>query len=140
MRKYFGVVCCLLIAGKLFAQPTGDLQHYQQLYKNADAVFINNDRNVQVKFEDGKLSIFQDDFEDLMLLGNNVNKYAESTVGYSDLMDLVSLDAKTLVPEKNKYRTEEARDIVTQKSLTGSIFYDDYKEKRIYFSALEPGA
>jgi len=128
------------LAVNVTAQSGADLQHYQQLYHGADAVFIKNDRSVNVSLDKGALSIYQDDYEDLMLLGNNVNKYSESSVGYSSLIDLVYLDAKTMVPEKNKYRTEEAKDIVTQQSLAGSIFYDDYKEKKIYFSGLEPGA
>ena len=122
------------------AQPSAELLKYQQLYKEADAVFLNNNRAVTVTLEKGNLEIMQHEYEELMLLGTNVNKYAESSVHYSGFIDLVELDAKTLVPDKNKYRTEAVKTIITEKSMDGSIFYDDAKSKRIFFSGLQPGA
>jgi transglutaminase-like putative cysteine protease len=122
------------------AQPASDLMHYRARYGMTDAVFIDYGRTVSVELRHDSILIYEDDSEDLMLLGNNVNRYAESSVGFSGLIDLVRLEAGTLVPEKNKYRPEPVRDIVTEKSLTGSIFYDDYREKKIYFNALQPGA
>lgn len=131
---------CLCALTATIAQPSAELQHYRSLYGSSDAVFINNSRTVTITLQQDSFTIYQEDAEDLMLLGNNVNRYAESSVGYSDFIPLLRLDAKTLVPEKNKYRTEPVRDMVTEKSITGSIFYDDYKEKKIYFNALQPGA
>lgn len=124
----------------LFAQPSLDLIKYQEQYKDADAVFLSNDRNVIVKYSGGKLDITQDQYEELVLLNTNVNRYSESFVGYSGMNDLIDLDAKTLVPEKNKYRTVAVRNIITEKSMDEGIFYDDYKSKKIFFSGLQPGA
>ena len=86
-----------LITVCLFAQPSNDLIKYQALFKDADAVFLLNNRNVTVTYVKGKLVITQDHYEDLILLGSNVNKYSESSVGYSGMNDLMELDAKTML-------------------------------------------
>lgn len=132
--------CCWLALQKAAAQSPVDLERYRSKYGAADAVFLEFGRVVNVTLQEDSFTIYEDDIEDLLLLGNNVNRYSESSVGYSELIDLVSLEAKTLVPEKNKYRTVPVREIVTEKSLEGSIFYDDFYERKIYFNALQPGA
>lgn len=141
MKPYIILLISLLLAGlAVNAQSPADFEQYQQLFKLDDAVFISHDCSVEITMQKGLLNIFENDFEDLMLLGNNVNKYSESTVDYSSLVDLIDLEASTLIPEKNKYRTEHAKNVVTEKSLSGSVFYDDYKSKKIYFTGLKPGA
>jgi hypothetical protein len=52
----------------------------------------------------------------------------------------MELDAKTMVPEKNKYHAVAAKNIVTEKSMDEDIFYDDYMRKKIFFTGLQPGA
>jgi hypothetical protein len=112
---------------------SADYELYHKMYSNDNAVYLKNEENNVITFDNNnQLKITRDNNQEILLIGNSINEYSERTVGYSGFNELISLDAKTLVPVKNNYKSIPVSNVIAEKSTDDYIFYDDSWDKRVY--------
>ncbi len=122
------------------AQPLADLEKYKQEYPDANGVFLKNNESVTISLNDDEPYIIDNSSDELLLFNENAHYYDERRVYFSDFNEIVSLKAKTMVLNKNKYTELDPSEITTQKDEERSIFYDDAQQKKILFSGLQAGS
>ncbi len=139
-KPIFLLFCLVPVMVSAQGQISPDYEHYHTLFSNDNAVYLQKNENNVITFDNNQLKITRDDNEEVLLLGNNVNEYSERTVDYSGFNELVSLDAKTMVPVKNSYKSIPVSNIIAEKSTDDYIFYDDSWDKKVYYSNVQKGA
>lgn len=123
----------------LLAQPASEFSNYKTKYPDDAIIYLQKKRDITISFENNALQILSRDYEERMLLQDNANIYAENSVEYSGFSPLLSLSAKSLLPESKKYKEVLVESYKTNDVMDGAIFHDDTKEKKFYFPSLAAG-
>ena len=76
----------------------------------------------------------------MLHLGNQSSVYAKDAIRSSSFFQTQNISAKTLVPEKKKYRAIEVTEFKESFDKSSSVFYDDSKSTNFIYPAIQPGA
>jgi hypothetical protein len=139
MNKILNLSAILLLSNIVLGQAPLDLNTYTSKYPGEPVIYLQQDAAINMDVKKGKLSITAYFFEDMLMLSDKANVYNDESVEYSGWMPLISLSAKTLVPEEKKYKVLNVDDFYTNDVLSGDIFFDDSKEKTFTFPLLSKG-
>ncbi len=140
MIKYsISLVIVLMLPVILISQPSVDIKHYSEKYKGKKAVCIKKSEDAVIEIKKQKLVISIDVYNEVLLLTKNVTQFSEKYIDFSDMRIISQLNAKTLLPVKDKYKAIKVENVVIQ-SEESDYFYDDSKIMRFSFPALEKGA
>jgi len=140
MIKYsISLVIVLMLPVILISQPSVDIKHYSEKYKGKKAVCIKKSEDAVIEIKKQKPVISIDVYNEVLLLTKNVTQFSEKYIDFSDMRIISQLNAKTLLPVKDKYKAIKVENVVIQ-SEESDYFYDDSKIMRFSFPALEKGA
>lgn len=129
----------LLFSVQLHAQTPKIFEEYRMRFPNEIAAYLQFNREVHIKVVDDTLSVTEENSYDLLHLKPNSKGLAKDKVYISEFRQLVGIDAKTLVPNKNKYKEIPVTQFTEKDEQSSGIFYDDSKSKSFVFPAVEPG-
>ena len=123
-----------------FAQPADELQQYRQKYPGIPAVILQE--NVAFYFEiiDDSLTIYEESYREIFYLSEVAAYWKEMEIGYSGFSEIIDIDAKTLIPGKNKYKTVKVKEFKNKDELSKEIFYDDFQYVTFNYEGLQKGS
>ncbi len=129
-----------------FTFATGVSQEYSKLYQiykakypDARQVTLDNRTEVSISIVDGELEIYQEIFEDILLLTSPSSYNVKESVSTSSFYELGEIEATTLVYRNGKYRSIKVEEF-TEKNNLGGSFYDDTKLLSFKYPSLAEGA
>jgi transglutaminase-like putative cysteine protease len=126
---------------KSIGQKVVNLEEYKSKYPDKQAIML-------VKKEEVRLTIGKHDsvdvtvnyYSEMLHLGERTEGLAESSVSFSDFIQLSDLEAKTMVPNKSSYKTVKVNQFQDKSSSSSGIFFDDNKTKVFNYPGVVPGA
>ncbi len=117
-----------------------ELSRYKQQYPEEQAIFLKYYEETDVKIVSDSLVVTSTNFKEMLHLGNQSNVYAKDGIHSSGFNKTLSIEAKTLVPNKKKFETFEVIDFKETFDKNSSVFYDDSKFLNFIYPAIQPGA
>lgn len=120
----------------------GQAEEFLQLkkkYPNDAIAKISNEKLIEISLDNNEISIFQEVFEEDMLLNESAKFATKESVDYSSFFQLEEISASSFIYEGNRYREYKVQDF-NEKDEIGDSFYDDVKTVSFLFPKLEPGA
>ena len=95
------------------------------MYPHNNSVFLEQRTVLTIDVENDSLKTFTEVFEDVIHLKDQSEYYGSKKVHGSMFAEVTSLEAKTLVWEKNKYKLVKVSNFKKNSNSSGSVFYDD---------------
>lgn len=138
--KQLGAVLILILAGfgSVLSQTAAELE---EKYKGHNACNVLFKRQYNIDIVKGELKVTKHVIDERMYLNDKVSSTLKDNVGYSSFYDLVELEAMSLIPKgPDKYKKVPVKDFKVNTNASGSVFYDDSKEKVFYYTQLVKGA
>lgn len=115
-------------------------QDIKSLYSDYNEIIVDNSEIYDISIEKSGLKILQDNhFESIILTENGIFNNKES-FSYSDLIQLKSYDAYTVINENGKEKKIKVTQTNEKQSQQSSIFYNDVKERQLTFPNIQTGA
>ena len=112
----------------------------QAKYPNEKAIYLTYNQELSIDFEEDTLRIISRNFYDMLHLSEQSGGYADDNVASSHFIELLDIQARTLVPNKNKYSTVEVSDFLKKDNSSSGIFYDDNQLTTFNYPAISVGA
>ncbi len=122
------------------AQPSVELQKYQEKYPGIPAVIL--DEHVEFRFEiiDDSIYIYETLYQETFYLTEVANYWKEMEIAYSGFSEIKDLEASTLLPGKKKYKTIKVRTFKNKDELSSQVFHDDVKSITFNYNGLQKGS
>ncbi|MDO3643241.1 DUF3857 domain-containing protein [Mucilaginibacter sp. L3T2-6] len=140
MNKYCSALV-LLTAYLLFFVKIADAQSFDEirkLYPDEKAVFLNRMLEYDIRLKDGQPYVESSQNQQIeYLLGSATTYMGEFSFTHSDFQKLLSYEAYTLTPADKKLKVTDFKTSMDKESF---VFYDDFKQTKFRFPAVEPGA
>lgn len=135
MKKYALLLICILVC-KANAQK---LEKYKKLYPTEDVVRLQQEVTINIKLNDGKITINKTIFEEDFYLNNSAHFNSKRSLSYSTFFDLNKIEASTYNSNANEYIETKVSDFNEKNNLEDS-FYDDSKEVSFIYPNLTKGS
>lgn len=136
MKRILILLLCA-VSSTLFAQSTEELF---QKYNGEIGVYTKDYHHVNIFYEKGELKASMDVEQEIMLLDETrATPLSVETVHDSYFSTLDKLTAATLIPTAKGFKSIPTTNIKTSPGASGHVFYDDSKEKNIYYNNLAKG-
>ena len=132
-------VILFLLSHVGFGQQAADYHTLSEKFTGERAIVLLDKDQVHISLSEGGLDIDYDRYSETMYLDNMAGLFSEHSIEYSEFDTLVSIEAATLVPNKNKYREIRVKDFTHKDKLSRSVFFDGSKTVSFLFPKLEPG-
>lgn len=129
----------LLFMSNSYSQISPDYQKYKDQYPNSQSVRLNKETILNIEFDNGHFSIFQESIEEDLYLDESAKYDAKQSLNYSTFYELDKIEASSFVIENNKYEEIKVSDFKEKDELNGS-FYDDVKSINFIYPNLGQGA
>ncbi|HLF50901.1 DUF3857 and transglutaminase domain-containing protein [Flavobacterium sp.] len=117
------------------------LQEYRKAYPDINELILNDFQSYDFSIQNKKIKVIQDNHYESIILSENGIQNNQESFSYSELVQLKSYDAYSVVNDNNG---KEKKIKVTQsnekQSRESAIFYNDVKERQLIFPNLEAGA
>ncbi len=137
--RFYFIVFISLISGFGLAQPATEFQTLSTTYPGERALMLMDRDHVEISLIGDSLRIYYDRYSETIYLDNMAGLFTEHSVDYSEFDHIVSIEAATLAPVKNKYKELKVRDFTHKEKLSRSVFYDGGKSVSFLYPKLEPG-
>ena len=130
----------LSIALSVIAQPSVELQKYQEMYPGVPAVIL--DEHVEFRFEiiEDSLYIYETLYQETFYLTEVANYWKEMEIAYSGFSEVSDLEASTLIAGKNKYKEVKVKVFKYKDELSRQVFHDDVKSITFSYDGLQKGS
>jgi transglutaminase-like putative cysteine protease len=132
-------VWCFTAITSFGQTPEKDLANYSSKFTDENMVVLKQSETVNITYDKGELKITSKNYRERYFLNDNANMYAEKSLEYSGFNEISNIKARTLVPNKNKYKVMPVTEITTKDEFSAGIFYDDIKSKNFVYPALKKG-
>ncbi len=113
---------------------------YKAKYPDEQAIFLKYYQDVDIKIDGDSLKVNSHYTRETLHLGTQSNVYAKDGIYSSSLYEIQNISAKTLVPEKKKYKSIPVTEFKESYDKNSSVFYDDSKYINFFYPAVQPGA
>lgn len=131
------VLCCTHVSG----QKKNDFEQYKNRYPDKQAIMIQKKEVVKIGLgKNDSIEVSLNYYSEMLHLSDRTEGFAESTIPFSDFVELKDVEAKTLVPFKSSFKTVKVTDYTTKNSNSSGIFFDDNKVKVFTYPGVQPGA
>lgn len=121
-------------------QAQSTFETYKSQYPDYNELIVNNSTSYSIKVIDKKLKVIQDNQFESMILSEYGIQNNKEYFSYSELVQLVSFDAYTIVQDRGREKKIKVTQALEKKSSNNSVFHDDLKTKQLVFPNLEAGA
>lgn len=118
------------------AQITDVYSYYKEKFPDEPAVYVERSEVLNLLVDGDSLRAFSDVTEDMLLLKEQADLFADKRVYGSHFTKVENLKAKTLVWDKNRYREMNVTSFKKNSDVDRGIFYDD----SYYYSFSFPAA
>ncbi|MEW6469325.1 MAG: DUF3857 domain-containing protein [Bacteroidota bacterium] len=131
-----------LSADFAFAQKTTllNLEEYQKKYPEENAIWLSKKETHTIKLEGSALKVYSTNYEEMLMLSEKGSVYADKSIYFGHFNKILSIDAKTLVPDGKGYKKIKVNNISTRNDVSGGVFFDDNQAKSFVYTGIQPGA
>lgn len=138
--RTFGLsaLALLLCLAQLQAQDLGILQHYKEKHPDERVVMLMQEQEYDISKQGTELKILSTTHDRALNLSPQGASPKEK-VTYNSFMDLVDIEAYTMVPETKKYRKVPVKEFSEKDELSTSIFHDDVRSTSFIFPTVAEG-
>ncbi len=123
-----------------FSQKEDFYSQLRKKYSSETAVFVSRKEDAVIKIENNAPVIYSNTYEELLLLTDNTSEYMNREVYWEDFSSIKNLDALSLIPEGDKYKTIKVKDFARTNEITEGVFYDNQRAYRFAYPELKNGA
>lgn len=141
LYKYYWVVLLIIIglSPVVQAQNPDIFEQMKAKYPDEMGVYLDLRDEVMLDIDGDSILATVDSYQDLLLLDERSKGGAKDKVYLSHFKELLELEAATLVPVKNKYKTIKVKEFKEKSEMSSGIFYDDFRSKTFVYPAIAPG-
>ena len=122
-----------------YGQYAPEYQLYKDKYPNAHSIRLNQETSIQIKLQNGKLDVLQEDVEEDLYLDENAKFGSKKSLNFSSFFELEEIEASSFIYENNKYRETKVETFKEKDELDQS-FYDDTKSLNFIYPNLRKGS
>lgn len=141
MQKTLFFLAFCLVPLFVFAQSSKKLTAQMQAkYPNEKAIYLTYNQELSIDFEGDTLNVISHNFYDMLHLSGQSEGYADDNVASSHFIELLDIQARTLVPNKNKYKTVEVSNFLKKDDSSSGVFYDDNQITSFNYPSISVGA
>jgi transglutaminase-like putative cysteine protease len=130
------ILCCISV----YAQKDDEYTALRKEYSNENAVFVSRKENVEIKIEKDQLVVYSKVYEELLLLTDKTSEYIDRNVYWSSFSEIQDLDARSLNPDGNHYKTMKVKEYAKTNEISEGTFYDDSRSYKFVFPGLVNGS
>lgn len=134
------VAFIFLLSINCLAQKPSDSENVKNKYPGENAVIVNDIENIIIDVEKNNFKITEEVIKETLLLKNPVNAFANDYIYISCFTKIKELDARTLLPDGNKYKSKKVESFSEASDQSSGVFNDEIIKKSFVFPALQPGA
>jgi len=140
--KIHAVSGMLFVLGAIpcFSQKEDIYSQLRKKYTSENAVFVSRKEDAVIKIENNAPVIYSTISEELLILTDNTPEYKDREVYWEDFSSIKNLDARSLIPDGDKYKTIKVTSFTPTNEITEGIFYDDARAYRFTYPGLKNGA
>lgn len=133
---YLGIISCMLFFNS--SAPAQGFDEIRKLFPDEKAVFLKRILEYNISLKNGQPYVESSETQQVEYLLVSATAYmGEFGFSHSDFQKLVSYEAYTRTPTDKKLKVTDFKTSADKQSF---VFYDDVKETRFRFPAVEPGA
>jgi transglutaminase-like putative cysteine protease len=138
MKSPYFILCIAI-----FIRTTGISQtpaEFKERYPNSNLVVSAINIDIKIWYDKKKgIQLTNQQFEERVFLNEKARLYNEGKIALSFHHNLLSFEAKTQIPYKDKFKTLKVTSVDTLNNYSNDIFHDDLKILRFYYGGLEQG-
>ncbi|MDT8415703.1 MAG: DUF3857 domain-containing protein [Flavobacteriaceae bacterium] len=138
-KKNYKILWFICLWSGLAIAQNSDFEKYKAQYPDASVVRLNNERNVKISLENGRLNILQNTREEDLYLNASAIHHAKKSLSYNTFFNLLEVKASTLNSEESGVVVTAVKDFVEKDELNDA-FYDDQKSVNFILPNLKPGS
>ncbi|WP_188547338.1 DUF3857 domain-containing protein [Hymenobacter qilianensis] len=124
----------------LAQQPVQLMQQMQQQYPGEKAVYLDYRQDLTVEVKGDSVQVLARHHYDMLHLAPQSVAYAPDQVYSSYFNRLQKLEARTLLPANNDYKTVKVTDFKNKFEMRPGVFFDDVRSTSFSYPAVVPGA
>jgi len=136
--------CCTLAilfsAIAAFGQKEDYYSQLRKKYSSENAVYVSRKEDATIKIENNTPVIYSNTYEELLILSNDATAYMDRDVYWADFSSIKDLDARSLIPDGDKYQTIKVKDFKRTNEIAEGEFYDDERAYKFSYPGLKNGA
>lgn len=129
------LLCCC----STYAQYAPEYRMYKDKYPNAHTIRLNQETSIQIKLNNGKLDVLQQDIEEDLYLDESAKFGSKKSLNFSSFFELEAIEASSFIFEKDKYKETKVETFKEKDELDQS-FYDDTKSLNFIYPNLKKGS
>lgn len=138
--RILGGLVALLTPTAVFAQKEDVYAQLRKKYSSENAVYVSRKEDAVIKIENNAPVIYSTTYEELLILTDEVAGYMDNEVYWQDFSSIKDLDARSLIPDGDKYKTLKVKDFTRSNEITEGEFYDDERAYKFSYPGLKNGA
>jgi len=139
-KNLFIISSLFIFSSVCFSQSVSQFEILKKKYPGQSSVITNDVENILIDVDANSYKITQEVTKQTMILKNPTNYLVTDKVFSSHFIKLLEVDAKTLLPNGNKYKVEKVEKFTDQKNSSDYVFYDEVVAKSFIFPSVQPGA
>lgn len=116
------------------------LTQMRQQYPGEKAVYLEMRQDLTVEIRNDSVQVTDRHHADMLHLAEQSAMYANDRVFSSHFNRLQKLEARTLVPNGEKFKTVKVTDFKDKFEIQSGVFFDDTRSVSFTFPAVSPGA
>ena len=130
----------LLVAIGAFSQSEDFYAQLRKKYSSENAVYVSRKEDAVIKIENNAPVIYSTIYEELLLLTGKTTGYMDREVYWQDFSSIKGLDARSLIPDGDKYKTIKVKDFIHTNEIAEGEFYDDERAYKFTYPGLTNGS
>ncbi len=144
MRKihsFLPLIFGLVLTFPISAQKKDITEELAKKYPDENAVYLSRKEHNIIKIEKGKLKVYTESHEDILLLSDKVTSYSDRPIYFSSFSVISEIKAQSLVPDnKGSYTIIPVKEKYTTNDFSEGSFYDDMKATHLVYTGLTRGS
>lgn len=130
----------LFAAITAFSQNEDFYAGLRKKYSSENAVYVSRKEDAVIKIENNVPVIYSSTYEELLLLTDKTADYMDREVFWVDFSSIKDLDARSLIPDGDKYKTLKVKNFIRTNEISEGEFYDDERAYKFTYPGLTDGA
>ena len=140
IMRFICVISFLFASIAAFAQKEDLYTQLRKKYSSENAVYVSRKEDATIKIENNVPVIYTTTYEELLILTDQVAGYMDNEVYWQDFSSIKDLDARSLIPDGDKYKTIKVKDFTRTNEIAEGEFYDDERAYKFSYPGLKNGA
>jgi transglutaminase-like putative cysteine protease len=140
MNKLLLVILLLAAAGAQAQSPSQLVAEMRKQFPGEKAVYLEMRQDLTVEIRNDSVQVLARHHADMLHLDDQSAMYADDRVYSSHFSRLQKLEARTMVPVADKYKTVKVTDFKDKFEMQSGVFFDDTRSTSFSFPAVSPGA